>query len=37
MSRFAFVTVRQCFIEGSENRRGTGGLGDFVSAEWLGK
>src|SRR5580704_7511180 len=36
VSRFACLSVRQCFIRVSENRRGTGGLGDPVIPEWLG-
>jgi len=33
MTRFARVTVRQCFVEVSENRRGTGSLDDLVTSE----
>jgi len=36
VSGFACVSVRQCFAEVSENRRGTGSLDDMVTAEWIG-
>src|ERR1700676_3150984 len=36
VSRFACLSVRQRFIQVSENRRGAGGLGDLVTPEWLG-
>lgn len=37
VSGFACLSVRQCFIEVSENRRGTGGLADSVVPVGLGK
>src|ERR1700692_3716355 len=37
VSGFACVSVRQCFAEASENRHGTGSLGDMVTSEWIGK